>query len=118
MSNERKADLPPHCGKCVHLDWDDDHCYCTHYCQVPIEERACEIPDLVRGGKTAEEIADVWSDDALADQGWHAYGNICDYWEASECHAATVTAEARARAALVSIIEAMIEEAKAKEAQK
>lgn len=78
--NERQADLPPHCGNCAYLNWEEDSCSCTHPNFIEddvIIEQLFEISEAETEDEAAG-CAQCVFEDYIADQDWQMYDRVCD----------------------------------------
>jgi hypothetical protein len=80
MPKVENANLPRHCGNCIHLQWEEDICICTNPCFVDekcitdgfeIWEDENDVVEL------AQNIYDYWLEDQCD---WHNYDFICPLW--------------------------------------
>jgi len=81
--NLTNANLPSHCGTCVHLQWEEDICICRHPEFITDKEILDGIEfwedenDVVR---LAENIYNDYIDDCCD---WHDYFLVCECYEKS-----------------------------------
>jgi len=104
MKNYRSANLPAHCGSCVHLCWDEESCYCGHHgllCDDTIREWLADDDGPIPADEKLQLLAGDFARDHLDDDDSGRYDHVCDLH--STDHAAEVKSYAEYAARFVAI---------------
>jgi hypothetical protein len=80
--NYRSANLPPHCGNCRHLLWDDEACRCENTAMITDDEIKEAIAQVKEAGGTAEVVAEIARDEYHDRADIANYSDVCDPWGA------------------------------------
>lgn len=112
MSNERKAEMPQHCGNCIFHEWGEDRSTCMHPHKVRRTDLVDDLRDMAEAdAMSAHGIAESLLWDAIADQEWQPYDHVCDHWRGRECksYPDRSAEEKRVRAEAVAAFEELVE---------
>ena len=74
--NFKSGILPPHCGTCNWLEWEDSTCLCLH----PAFLEDSDIQDALEETTTPLKAVDYLYEQLIECGNWHGYDSICNLY--------------------------------------